>query len=293
MRLTKLQPTFETNPNKDFIRNDYDKALIASWFARTGRLLKYLGLPAGQMLDILAWQEFLSRFTAIEREENEQHLMFLKANVTDVEHRLHALYGDFDKILLKGRDKHGNSPQWPYDLINLDYFGGFIYPDLARPKAVRKLIQNQGRYESGFLLIVTQDLRDRDSLGEKRTFLEDLRQMLKNATYDSTLHPSIDRIIDWYLDSNLPDAARQALYLNFFLRDVGEAEHFNVKCQPPIIYSGTGGSGMIHFATEFHYRPTIGHRAASDQSLIELINLGLREVREGKFVASRFAQPQL
>ena len=30
--------------------------------------------------------------------------MFLKANVENVEHRLHSLYGEFDDILLNGRD---------------------------------------------------------------------------------------------------------------------------------------------------------------------------------------------
>ena len=293
MKIPKRPSTFETNPNKEFIRNEYDKGLIEKWFVTRNAPLKYLGLPAWQMLDILSWQSFLDRFTTIEREENEQHLMFLRANVRDVEHRLRSLYGEFDKILLTGRDKYGNSPEWPYDLVNLDYFGGFIYPDLARPKALKKLVQNQGAYESNFLLIVTQDLRDRDTIGEKRTFLEDLRAMLKNGIYDKTLHPGVDKIVDWYLSENLPDSVRQALYFNCFLRDCGEAEHFDVKCYPAIVYSGTGGSWMIHLTAELTYKPKLGHRAASKQSLIEVINLGLREVSKGEFAKSRFVQPQL
>jgi len=293
MKLPRLQTAFETNPNKDFIRSKYDKPWIEHWHHERGMLLKYLGLPAREMLDILEWQHFLGRFTTIEREENEQHLMFLKANVKDVEHRLYSLYGEFDKILLAGRDRYGNTPEWPYDLVNLDYFGGFIYPGLARPKALKKLIQNQGTYESSFLLIVTQHLRDGDSIGEKREFLEDLRRMLKNGIYDNALHPGIDEIIDWYLGANIPDAARQGLYLNCFLRDCGEAEQFDVKCRPAIVYSGTGRSWMIHFTTEFRFKPGIGHRASSVQSLVELINLGLREVGNGKFVEGRFVQPQL
>lgn len=164
MKPGKIDSTFETNPNKDFIRSSYDRELIKDWYASKRHLLKYLGLPAWQMLDILSWQEFLSRFTAIEREENEQHLMFLKANVTDIEHRLHSLYGEFDNILLTGRDRYGNTPEWPYDLVNLDYFGGLIYPNLSRPKALRKLVLNQATYETSFLLIVTQHLRDRDTV---------------------------------------------------------------------------------------------------------------------------------
>jgi hypothetical protein len=293
MASQKLEMVFESNPNKDFLRTNYDKPLIEEWYRSRGNPLRYLGLPAWEMLDIIEWQDFLEHFTTIEREEDQQHLMFLRANVKDFEHRLHALYGEFDDLLLTGRDKYGKTPQWPYDVINLDYFGGFIYPNLARPKALKKLIENQATYERNFVLLLTQHLRDRDSIGEKAAFLGDLRKWLKNSTYDQSLHAAIDRVIDWYLDSDIPDAARQALYMNFFLRDSGESEHFNVKCRAPIVYSGSGGAWMIHFATEFYYQPGMGHRAASDQSLVELINLGLREVKDGKFTKSRFVQPTL
>ncbi len=36
-------------------------------------------------------------------------------------------YGDFAEKLIKGRDTLGKQPHWPYDVVNLDYFGGFIY----------------------------------------------------------------------------------------------------------------------------------------------------------------------
>jgi len=245
------------------------------------------------MLDIIEWQDFLDRFTTIEREENQQHLMFLKANVRDVEHRLYSLYGEFDEILLRGRDSYGHCPEWPYDLVNLDYFGGFIYPNMSRPKAVRKLIGNQAAYERSFILIVTQHLRDKDSIGEKEKFLEDLRQWLKGGIHHRPMYKSIDKVVDWYRDAEIPDAARQALYMNFFFRDSGEMEHFDVKCRPAVIYPGTGGTCMIHFVTEFRYKAGTGHRVASEQSLVDMIDLGLLEVRDGRFVETRLKQPRL
>lgn len=291
--MQRLQSVFQSGSNKDFLRSKYDKKLVEEWYLSTGKKLKYLGLPAWEMLDIIEWQEFLGRFTTIEREENQQHLMFLTANVQDVEHRLFALYGEFDEILLAGRDQYRKIPEWPYDLVNLDYYGGFIYPNMSRPRAVKKLIQNQGNCEQSFLLVLTQMLRDGDCGGEKQAFLQDLKKWLKNGVYDQSLHPAIDAVIDWYLNAAIPDAARQALYMNFFFRDAGEVEHFNVECRAPIMYSGTGGTWLIHFVTSFHYEPGIGHRAASEQSLVELINLGLREVRDSNFVETRFSQPQL
>jgi hypothetical protein len=291
--MPKLNAVFQTNPNKDFVRSCYDKPLIQEWHGLAGTQLRYLGLPAWEMLDIIEWQEFLERFTTIEREENQQHLMFLRANVKDVEHRLNSLYGEFDEILLRGRDSYGHCPEWPYDLVNLDYFGGFIYPNLSRPKAVRRLIENQAAYGRSFMLIVTQQLRDKDSIGEKEKFLRDLRQWLKAGIHHRSMDRPIDKVVDWYRDAEIPDAARQGLYMNFFFRDSGEMEHFDVKCRPAVIYPGTGGAWMIHFVTEFRYRMGTGHRAASEQSLVEMINLGLLEVRDARLVKTRLKQPQL
>lgn len=285
--------SFASNPNKDFLRQRHDLPIIEEWHAAAGRPLRYLGLPASQMLDIVEWQQALERFTGIEREENQQHLMFLNANVRDLEHRLHALYGEFDDILLNGRDRYDKMPEWPYDLVNLDYYGGFIYSGLSRPKAFRKLIANQAAYESSFLLIVTQHLRDRDSLHEKDRFLSDLGTRLKSAAVDSKVHQHIDSVVAWYRDAEMPDAARQNLYMNFFFRETGEPESFKVKCRPGVVYSGTGNSSMIHFVTDFVYQPNIAHRAASDQSLIEIINLGLLEVRDGKLQKKSFPQPRI
>jgi len=289
----KPEQPFESNPNKEHIRRFVDQPLIEGWFQTTGRPLKYLGLPAWQMLDIVAWQRFLGRFTGIERAENQQHLMFLQANVRDLEHRLYALYGSFDHILLQGRDSYNKMPEWPYDLVNLDYFGGFIYADLSRPKAFKKLIENQAAYEQSFLLIVTQHLRDGDSLGEKDKFLTDLGSRLKGAVLDKRLYADIDKVVAWYRDAQIPDAARQGLYMNLFFREAGEAEHFKVTCRPGIVYTGTGNTSMIHFATDFIYEHSIAHRATSDQTLLEVIDLGLLEARDEQLSNKLLRQPKL
>ncbi|MGB7436359.1 MAG: hypothetical protein WBR26_21590 [Candidatus Acidiferrum sp.] len=284
---------FHTNANKDFLRSEVDFAQIEVWYHKVGRRLKYLGLPAWEMLDIIAWDKFLDRFTTIERQEDQQHLMFLQANVKDVEHRLHALYGEFDQILLQGRDQNQSVPDWPYDLVNLDYFGGFLYSDLSRPKALRKLISNQANFQQGFLLIITQHIRDGDRIGEKSQFLEDLRRSLKGSTPDTRLCQAIDGLFDWYGSPDTPDSFRQSLYMNAFFRDIGESEHFDVECRPAILYSGTGNAQMLHFLTNFTYRPGIGHKTVSTQSLLELIDLGLREVRNGAFAPARRSPPRL
>jgi len=277
-----MELAFKTNPNKDFLRSVYDKQLVRGWYATVGRRLEYLGLPGPDMLDIAEWQEFLNRFTAIERLENEQHLLFLRANVKDVEHRLHSLYGEFDKILLTGRDRYGHAPRWPYDVINLDYFGGLIYQDLSRPRALSKLIQNQDDYGRGFLLIITHDLRDGDFVGEKLSFFDDLgKRLVRDFGKEDVILPAIA----WYKASSTPDAARQATYTSVLLRDCGESAHFRVKCRPAIIYTGTGGTKMIHYVTEFHHSPR-EYRAVSEQSLVQIVNLGYKELREGQLLES-------
>ncbi len=270
---------FHSNPNKDFLRATYDKSSIAAWRMSAGRRLLYLGLPGPEMLDIIEWQDHLERFTTIERRENEQHLLFLRANVEDVEHRLYSLYGELDEILLTGRDAYGHAPRWPYDVVNLDYFGGFLYRDLSRPRALKKLIENQDAYDRSFLLIVTHDLRDSDTIGEKLGFFDDLARMLAR---DAGPRVSVLEFVARCKDPQTPDVARQAIYMNVFLRDAGEAAGFRVLCRPAVSYIGTGGTKMVHYVTEFRHE-RVGHRAVSDQSLVELVNLGVQELVKGQF----------
>ncbi len=284
---------FHTNPNKDFLRGEYDYAHVERWYRLRGQRLNYLGLPAPEMLDIVAWEQFLNRFTTIEREESQQHLMFLQANVRDVEHRLYSLYGDFDDILLTGRDDNKKCPEWPYDVVNLDYFGGFIYQNLARPRAIKKLISNQADHQRSFLLIITQHLRDADVKGAKSAFLDDLRRSLKNSAVEATTRNAIDRAMDWYSDEATPDSMRQTLYMNTFLRDTGEAEHFDVECRPGVLYSGTGNASMIHFVTDFTFRAATAHKIYSKQSLLELVDLGTLEVKAGRLIKSAVKVPHL
>jgi len=289
----KLDTVFETNRNKDFLRNEFDYAHVERWYKRHGKRLNYLGLPAWKMLDIISWEKFLNRFTTIERKETEQHLMFLQANVRDVEHRLYSLYGDFAEILLQGRDTLGKQPEWPFDVVNLDYFGGFIYSNLSRPKAFRKLISNQAEHQRGFLLVVTHDVRDRDVNGAKLSFVDDLRHRLKGSTSEKSTRDAIDRAMDWYEDPENPDWCRQGLLMNTFLHDTGETEHFDVECRPPILYSGTGKSSMIHFVTDFVFRPGAAHKTASKQSIFDVVDLGNREVKDARLIKSTTKAPLL
>ena len=289
----RRETVFHSNRNKDFLRCEYDYSHVERWHRKCGRPLKYLGLPAWEMLDIISWQKFLGRFNTIEREENQQHLMFLQANVRDVEHRLNSLYGEFDEILLRGHDGYGHRPDWPFDIVNLDYFGGFVYSDLARPKAIKKLISNQVDFEQSFLLIVTQDVRDGDRIGEKALFFENLRRSLKSSALGRSSQKAIDRVMDWYCDPRTPDSIRQALYMNVFFRDAGEAEHFDVECRPAILYLGTGKASMMHFVTDFAFHSGIAHRASSRQSLVELVDLALLELNECKLTKPKGDRPKL
>jgi len=272
---------FRSNPNKNYIRSRIDKPLIRKWSENAGRHLEYLGLPGWEMLDIVEWQSFLANFSTIEREEREQHRLYLTANVRDVEHRLHALYGDFDDILITGRDKYGRMPRWPYDVVNLDFYGGLLYSDLRRPMALRKLIENQAAHERSFLLIVTHDLRDSDRGREKQSFLTDMHKFLARgiSMRASTI------ALDWYERADTPDAARQSVYTNVFLHDVGENHQFHVTCRTPLVYVGTGGTKMIHYTTDFAFRRA-AHRIVSDQSIVDILNLGVHEVADERVLVA-------
>ncbi len=268
---------FTSNPNKDFLRSNYDRALIKRWADSHGGPLHYLGLPGPEMLDVVEWQDFVGGFSTIERLENEQHLLFLRANVSDLEHRLYSLYGDFDEILITGRDKYGHTPRWPYDLVNLDFFGGLLYNDLKRPQALTKLIENQKNYQRSFLLIISYHLRDADLSGEKLSFIKDLCRKL---TRDFGKRADIEEFERWYASGTTPDAARQSVYVNTFLHETGEASNFRVLTRPAIVYTGTGSASMIHFVTDFEFQKG-AHRPVSDQSIVDVVNLGYLELKTG------------
>lgn len=281
--------TFETNANKDYLRSVLNRRLIEAWARASGQRLQYLGLPGPKMLDIIEWQEFLDCFTTIERREHEQHRLFLSANVRDVEHRLHSLYGEFDEILISGRDRYGQMPRWPYDLVNLDFYGGLLYSNLARPKALKKLIANQEAFRRSFLLVITYHLRDNDLAKEKLGFLDDLEKKLVRDV--PSKRGRVEEVMAWYRNPASPDSARQTLYLNSFLHDNGEAAQFEVLCRPSILYSGTGGARMIHLVTDFQYQKG-AHRAVSSQSALDVLNLGVRELASGE-LSERVAVPRV
>ena len=93
---------FRTNPNKDFLRRGYDTGHVERLFRSLGRPLKYLGLPAWEMLDILEWDKYLSRFTTIEREENQQHLRPPVAN-RDTSEGADGLWPPVNSLVLDAR----------------------------------------------------------------------------------------------------------------------------------------------------------------------------------------------
>jgi hypothetical protein len=60
-----------------------------------------------------------------------------------------------------------------------------------------------------------------------------------------------------------------------------------------MLYSGTGKASMIHFVTDFTFRPGTAHKTASKQSLFELVGLGTREVKDATLIIPVLQPPRL
>ena len=144
--------------------------------------------------------------------------------------------------------------------------------------ALQKLISNQDEYKRSFLLVITQHLRDADLKGEKLSFFDELERRLVR---DLGNRVTIAEAINAFKSTTTPDTARQVSYVNVLLRDFGEASHFQVNCRPAIVYSGTGGARMLHFVTDLS-RTERAYRAVSEQSLIDVVNLGSLELRDAQ-----------
>ena len=133
---------YESTGNKDRVRKE-DKALIEKEFKRKKAQLSYLGMPSGELKDILEWRDYLSRCTAVENDFAQRHTLELNAVRLNLSGKIDILFGDIDNILAHGKDKYGNKLKFPYDIVFLDYFGGILYRGFRRVNAIDSLVSKQ------------------------------------------------------------------------------------------------------------------------------------------------------
>jgi len=274
-----LVKTFTNTDNKDFIRS-VDYGFLEQEVEHQGKKLRYFGLPGENLYDAIVWKELLDEIVAVERGSksdpySKQNLLVCKALQLGVFNKLTLLRGEINEIILNDKDEIGSRIPYPFELVNLDYGGSILYPDRLRIDALETLVSRQRPLD--FILLITSNVRefDRDEL------LETQRRI-----HQEILHyrADIKRESDSYFEliNKEEPVFRQVLHLHFLVKYLGEVNKYKTTCFPAICYQGSKKTDLIHYIFRFRYQKGGSTRVVSDQSLIEILNQGFKQLIDGK-----------
>ena len=278
--------------NKQTVREMNTKLIERYLGVRKGSL-RYIGLPASTLTDILQWKEFFAHFSAVERgkpgeEFRYQHELMLTAMRNGIAGRLTLLRGELDEILLKGRDGFGNPVLYPYDVVSLDYSGGLVYKDASgnarRPESIAKLLEEQAAKDHNFLLFISTNL-DNEDQGEVRNALQDIERELNKLGI--TISPTIQAFLSHELEE-----ARLKVYVPYLIRNLA-ARWYQCEHAKAIYYEGNRGTRMMNFSVWL--KRTKGHVAGrpSRQTIIHILNITAYCCANGDLAETDFGIPKV
>ena len=238
-----MERKFSSSSAKDFIRERLDREIIRAFKGEHygDTRLAYLGLPGESLLDILAWRDYIGRWTAVQIAETAQDLAVAERLETNVlknhlETGLTFVRADIDWLLstTEGRQRL----HWPYQVVNLDYYGGLVYAagdgSSRRIEALRGLFACQAR--TAFVLFLTLNLRDRDG-GELERLVAAEEEDLGAA--------DLTGVAECFRSHR--ELGRVGLLKLYVPRLLGRiADRHSLAFTPPILYRGT--RPMVHFA---------------------------------------------
>jgi len=252
-----------------------------------------LGMPSGEMRDILAWQNYINNSSAIEIDPEQRSELVLSAIKNNLQDKVKVLFGDVQQILIKGKDKFSNKLDFPYDIVFLDCFGTILYKGLKRIKAITSLFEKQKGHS--FLFLLTFNLRERKFCKHSvlNVFDKIQKDLLGFYLHDDTVKSHMGSVINWYKSKNTHEMYRQKLFVPYFIKTMAEDNGFTTHIYTPIFYLGFNNSPMIHFA--FRLTPEIESptKAISEQTIIDVINLKLKEASKQRVFLRREQAPSL
>ncbi len=287
-----LPRNYTSTDNKERVREE-DTILIKKEFLRKKRKLIYLGMPSGEMRDILAWQSYVDKCTAVEIDPHQRSELVLNAIKNGLENNINLLFGDIEEILINGRDGFNNGLEFPYDIVFLDCFGTLVYKGLKRIKAITSLIKKQKG--NSFLFLITFNLRERRY--SKSSAIRVLDKIQKEVSsfyiHDDSIKKRVHDVMGWYKLDKTNEMYRQKVFVSYFFKAIAEEHGFKIHVYPPIFYLGFNNSPMMHFS--FKMIPEIDSptKAISEQTIIDLINLNIKEASKKKLFVKKEQAPSL
>ena len=236
----------------------------------------------------------LERITAVERGEAgcewiTQNELLVNAFRFGISQKLTLLRGDIDQILIEGADAYGKQPQWPYDIVSLDYSGGLFYGDETgkpvRLKAIDQVFRRQATSNAtDFLFLLSFNLHKVDHHEVTQTFGIIRRDLQRYGQ-------SADEIIDAYLKHS-KEQARLKIYVTYLIDRLAVQQNFETESDlPAIFYAGNRNTQMMAF--RFYLRKSTRTFAprAPKQRINQVINRRLIEIIGGNQVPTNLGLP--
>jgi hypothetical protein len=279
-------------PNKQKVR-EMNLRLIERYFKDRKGDLRYLGLPASTMTDVLQWQSYFQHFSAVERgrpgeECRYQHDLMLTAMQHGLADRLELLRGDMDEILLSGIDDFSNCVLYPFDVVSLDYSGGLIYKNdsgrAKRAESIESLLREQSTRNQDFLLLISCNL-DNEDRGEIRRVFHDIERELEKLGVNAS------ESIPAYLSHELEEA-RLKVYVSYLIGRLSARWYQCEHCKP-IYYEGNRGTRMMHFSMWLKRTAEYVAGRPSRQTLVHILNLPAFHCAGGELQETDFGIPRV
>lgn len=230
--------------------------------------LTYCGMPSVEFLDISAWHDELRSVCAVEMEEDVLSDMRIEWDRRSLDLPIHFVQDNVLKFLVNTNDV--------YDLYNLDFYGGFVYPTAEGNSrcvdAIRSLIHQQSQRSRSFILIATFNVRDKGAR-EYSQFIDNVPEALRGWK-------GIEECCEAHQRNQ---ATRLKLCFPFLCWQVGMSYGFAVHFEIPTVYSSsTTGTDrehhLVHFYAEFVKQPGALPDLTQADSLAEIINYPLRRM---------------
>jgi|GEM_PF-3081827 len=281
--------------NKQTVRDLQGETIKNHLKGRLGNL-SYFGLPSDEMKDIMDWKALFSVFIAVERgivpnTWERQYLLMFSAFMNDILSKVTLLRGDIDKVILEGRDDDGNALNYPFDVITLDYSGGLLYREKEgrgrqyRLEAIKELIQKQAGYKTNYLLFVSSNLDNCKDTEIKNTLLNLQTELLRYGT-------DAKETIQAYLNHE-KDEVRLKLYVPYFVNQIAAGCNYNCETEPTIFYLGNQDTRMMNFRFWLTYDPRTTAPRFPRESLVQIINSPMTEIKEGVCCKTNLRLPKL
>jgi hypothetical protein len=278
--------------NKQTVR-EMNTKLIDRYLGNRKGSLRYIGLPASTLTDVIQWKEYFQYFSAVERgkpgeEYRYQHKLMLTAMQHGIAGRLNLLRGDMDEILMKGGDNFGNRVLYPYDVVSLDYSGGLVYKDdsgkAKRPQSIAKLFEEQAKRDRDFLLFISTNI-DNEDQGEVRNALLDIERELNK------LGVNVGQTVQGYIGHELEEA-RLKVYVPYLISNLA-ARWYQCEHAKAIYYEGNRGTRMMNFSTWLKRSQRYVAGRPSRQTIIHILNLPAYCCAEGDLEETDFGIPKI